>query len=305
VFPEENALVFSVNMSSTSLSDLELARQQAPGRPEALLVTDLARRTLSELSAAPPVSHEIVASMRGVVRIEEAAIPWAGCLVRAREGLVITLRSGDGRGRKRFTAFHEIMHTYLPGFAVTQQHRCDPGVLPDPRRSRDRRLEALCDVGAAELLFPRSAFRDDTAGTVPTLPLAERLAERYDASVEATARRLVDIRGPALLIALELACRPRALHEEPKLRVQWVHLSGSWPFVPRHKSVPADSLLARPLAGERVEESATLVGLAADPIRDVRISASLYSYTDLDGTPHDRVLALITPVRTARRRRAG
>jgi hypothetical protein len=140
---------------------------------------------------------------------------------------------------------------------------------------------------------------------VPTLLLAERLAERYDASVEATTRRLVGIRGPALLIALEPACRPRALREEPKLRVQWVHLSGSWPFVPRHKSVPADSLLARPLAGERIEEAATLAGLAAEPIRDVRISASLYSYTDVDGAQHDRVLALITPVDTARRHRAA
>lgn len=292
-------------MSTASLSDLEQARRQAPGRPEATLVTDLARRTLRELSAAPPVSHEIVASMRGIVRIEEAAIPWAGCLVRARDGLVITLRSGDGRGRKRFTAFHEIMHTYLPGFAVRPQYRCDPDTSPDRGRSRERRLEALCDLGAAELLFPRPAFRDDTAGVVPTLPLAERLAERYDASVEATARRLVGLRSPALLIALEPACRPRALREEPKLRVQWVHLSGSWPFIPRHKSVPADSLLARPLAGERVEESATLVGLTADPIRDVRISASLYSYTDADGTQHDRVLALITPDGTARRRRAA
>jgi hypothetical protein len=149
----------------------------------------------------------------------------------------------------------------------------------------------------------------------PFLQVAEELGEvvalRYSrcgehvASVEATARRLVGLRGPALLIALEPACRPRALREEPKLRVQWVHLSGSWPFVPRHKSVPADSLLARPLAGERVEEAATLAGLAAEPIPDVRISASLYSYTDVDGTQHDRVLALITPVRTARRHRAA
>src|SRR5579864_6822969 len=119
-------------MSSASLSDLELARLQAPGRPDGALVTDLVRRTLDELSAALPVSHEIVASMRGVVRIEEAAIPWAGCLIRAREGLVITLRSGDGRGRKRFTAFHEIIPTY-PGSRLRRNTGATPAYcrIPD------------------------------------------------------------------------------------------------------------------------------------------------------------------------------
>jgi Zn-dependent peptidase ImmA (M78 family) len=292
-------------MSGASLSDLELARLQAPGRPDALLVTDLARETLDELSAAPPVSHEIVASMRGIVRIEEAAIPWAGYLARGRAGLVITLRSSDGHGRRRFTAFHEIMHTYLPGFAITPQYRCDPGASHDPALTQVRRLEALCDLGAAELLFPRRAFREDTAGSAPTMPLAEQLARQYEASVEATARRLVSLRGPALLLALEPAHRPRAPYEDPKLRVQWVHLSGDWPFVPRHKSVPSESVLAQPLVGDHVEETATLTGLTAAPIRDVRVSAGLYPYADGDGTQHTRILALITPAGPARRCRAA
>ena len=292
-------------MSSASWSDLELARLEAPGLPDAVLVTELVRRSLDEVSAEPPVSHEIVASMRGVVRIEEAEIPWAGFLARSDGGLVIILRSGDARGRKRFTAFHEIVHTYLPGFAVMTQYRCDPDLSPDRARTRERRLEALCDLGAAEFLFPRSRFREDTAGSVPTLPLAEQLAEHYDASVEATARRLVALGGPALLLALEPTCRPRGPHEEPKLRVQWVQLNGDWPFVPRHKSVPADSLLARPLTGEHVEETMTLTGLAAAPIKDVLVSAGFYPYADGHGTQHTRVLALITPARRSRRHHAA
>lgn len=270
-----------------------------------MLVTELVRRTLDELSAVPPVSHEIVASMRSVVRMDEAEIPWAGCLVSSREGLVITLRSGDPHGRKRFTAFHEIVHTYMPGFTVATQYRCDPDISPDRSRAGGRNLETLCDLGAAEFLFPRLAFREDTAASVPTLPLAEQLAERYGASVEATGRRLVTLRGPALFLALEPACRPRGPREEPKLRVQWVHLSGGWPFVPRHKSVPADSLLARPLTGELVEEATTLTGLAAAPIQDVRVSAGLYPYIDGHGAQHTRVLALITPTHPPRRHRAA
>ena len=41
------------------------------------------------------------------------------------------VRASDNRERKRFSALHEVKHTYLPGFAVTQ-YRCDPSPERDP-----------------------------------------------------------------------------------------------------------------------------------------------------------------------------
>jgi IrrE N-terminal-like domain len=288
-------------MNSVPLSDLELARLESPGKPDAQLVIELAQRTLDELAMEPPVSHEIIASMRDIARIEETGLPWAGCLVRDGGRFVIKLRASDSRGRKRFTAFHEVKHTYMPGFALAPRYRCDPAAPPDVVRDRDPSLEALCDLGAVELLLPRKNFLNDLDGNTPTLTLASQLAERYDASLEATARRIVTLRpAPTLLIALEPSCKPSAPHDEPKLRVKRAYGNADWPFIPRNKSVPPGSILTGPLSGEAVNEVSTLTGLTATPIGPVHISADLYPYTDDKGDQHMRVLALITSVRQSR-----
>ncbi len=284
------------NMTLSQLSDLEVARLDSPGTPDAQLVVHLAQRTLNELAMEPPISHEIVASMRDIINIEEEAIPWAGCLVPSPDGLVMTLRLGDSRGKKRFTAFHEVKHTFLPGFSYRTQYRCDPATPPEVTQVRDHGLEALCDIGAAELLFPRSAFRADLAGNARTLQLVEALADRYDASLEATARRVVSLHPePTMLIALEPACKPTDPHAEPALRVQWAQSTGRWPFVPKHKSVPDDSPLGRALEGELVDETTSLGILTSTATGRARVSAGLYPYTDDRGEQHMRVLALITP----------
>jgi hypothetical protein len=283
-------------MSGLRISDLELARLESPGTPDSQLVIKLAQRTLDELAMEPPISHEIVASMRDIARIEEAAIPWAGCLVHDGCELLIKLRAGDSSGRKRFTVFHEIKHTFLPGFAAATQYRCDPGAPQAAGRIRDRDLEALCDIGAVELLLPRRPFSEDFVGNPPTLGLVEELAAAYEASLEAVARRVVSLRvEPTLLVALEPARKPSAPAAEPKLRVRWVQAGGNWPFVPKHKSVAPDSPFARALLGEVVDEIADRTGLTSDTVGDVRVSAGLYPYADDQGEQHMRVLALISP----------
>jgi hypothetical protein len=285
-------------MSSGPLSDLELARLEYPGKPDAQLVIELAQHTLDELAMEPPVSHEIIASMRDITRIEVSDLPWAGCLVRDGGRFVIRLRAADTRGRQRFTAFHEVKHTYMPGFALAPQFRCNPTTPPDIARARDPGPEALCDLGAVELLLPRKYFMKDLDGNPPTLTLASRLASRYDASMEATARRIVTLHpAPTLLITLEPSCKPSAPHDEPKLRVKRVYASSGWPFIPPNKSVPPGSILTSTLSGEPINEISILTGLTATPIGPVHISADLYPYTDDQGDQHMRVLALITPVR--------
>lgn len=286
-------------MNRLSLSDLELARLESPGTPDRQLVEELAQSLIADLGLEPPISHDIVASMRDVIRIEEADIPWAGCLVPGDDGLAITLRVGDSRRKQRFTAFHEVQHTFMPGFRTVPQFRCDPAtpLAAVPRRAPG--LEALCDIGAAELLLPRAWFTADMAGNEVTLDLIETLADRYDASLEATARRLVTLHsGPALLVAFEPARKPTAPRAEPALRVQWAHVNGRWPYVPMHKSVSDDSVFGRALDGESVEELASLSALIPTSTELVYVSSRLYPYADSQREQHMRVLALITPART-------
>jgi hypothetical protein len=294
-------------MRQLQLSELDLARLDSPGTPDAQLVIQLAQRTVDELELKPPISHEIIASMRDVISIEEDAIPWAGCLIPSPDGLVMTLRTSDCRGKKRFTAFHEVEHTFLPGFSIQMQYRCDPATPTQALSARDPGIEALCDSGAAELLFPRKIFSDDLAGNAPTLTLVEHLANRYDGSLEATARRVVSLHPkPTMLVALEPARKPSAPNAEPVLRVQWVQwvqAYSDWPYVPKHKSVPDGSVFGRALQGELVDEVTSLDILTNAAAHRVRVSAGLFPYTDNRGEQHMRVLALITPANRSRTRR--
>jgi hypothetical protein len=277
------------------LSDLERARLKRPGVRDDQLVIELARRTLQELGLGPPISPDVVASMRGVARIDEITMPWAGCLLREAGDLVIKVRASDGRGRRRFTAFHEIEHTYMPGFAVAPQYRCDPATPDAESLTRDRPLEALCDVGAAELLLPRTWFTADLEGNAPTIDLVTELAERYGASLEATAWRVVALRrAPTMCLVLEVGCKPSAPRAEPRLRVQRVYASEGWPYVPRQKSVPDDSPLAVPLRGMAVDEVADIAGLTAEPLEGVRISTAAFQYVDEQGVERIRVMALLS-----------
>ncbi|MFC0541938.1 ImmA/IrrE family metallo-endopeptidase [Kutzneria chonburiensis] len=250
-----------------------------------------------------PINHEIVASMRGVVRIEEAPIPVSGFLSVTADGLVITLRITDSRGRRRFTVFHEVMHTFLPGFGTQVQYRCTPGDQP---MTRDTGLEQLCDLGAAELMFPRRAFTADLAGRRADLDLVEDLAARYDGSAEATARRVASLHADrTMLLVLVPGRKPSAPRERPQLRVRYAKTGGSWPFVPRHKSVPEDGVFGRALRGEMIDEIVSSLGaLTSTAITDVHVSARSYPYVDDRGEQQMRVLALITPA-TSHRTRHG
>ena len=297
MFSVENDLHSTSNMTRP-LSDLEQARLGSPGTPDTQLVIQLAQRTLDELAMEPPISHEIVASMRDIIKIEDGDIPWAGCLAPGPAGLHMTLRSRDCQGKKRFTAFHEVKHTFLPGFSVYIQYRCDPATPPDASALRDPSIEMLCDIGAAELLFPRNAFLSDLSGNARTMQLVEDLAARYDASLEATGRHVVALHPePTMLVSLEPACKPSQPHAEPVLRVQWAQANGRLPFVPKHKSVPDDSPLSRALQGEVVDEITSWGVLTGTDTGPIQVNAGLYPYTDDRGEQHMRVLALIAPAR--------
>ena len=92
--------------------------------------------------------------------------------------------------RKRFSIAHEICHTFFPEYEQSEWCRSDA-------RYRDRTdpaqyLEMLCDIGAAELLFPQPWFSEDAARTTCASDL-EKLANKYHGSREATLRRYAEL----------------------------------------------------------------------------------------------------------------
>src|SRR6266536_1577881 len=243
------------------LSLLEQARLEIPTASDAERVAILAQRVIAELDAKPPIDLEMVASWQGVDKIDVADIPWAGCLINDGGRILMQLRRGDSRRRRRFTGFHEIGHTFCPGFRLEAQFRCNP---PTPTTSP---IEVLCDVVA--------------------------VADDYDGSLESAGHRFVSLwPEETLMLVLEPGVRreEEGTNAEPKLRVRSVHAKGDWPYIPRNKSVEPEHPLGRALLGELVDERGQLDGLCSSGPQ-VDVSARLIPYAR-DGEQIDRVLAL-------------
>jgi IrrE N-terminal-like domain len=286
------------------LSLLDRARLADPSRTDAAHIEQIAADTIAELEERPPVDLEVVASYRGIRDIHIQPLPVAGSLTPEPDGLVMRLRADDAPRRRRFTGFHEVGHTFQPGYQEMQNLRC-----PNPRTRTVPAddPEALSDLAAAELLLPGAFFAADLAATPFGLDGVIELANIYEASVAATGLRLVRFwPEPTLLLTLEPGVRKSERHDAAataKLRVRSSASSGPWPFVPRNKSAAVGGPLHRALLGEVVEESSTLADLVVDSGPSVQLSARIFPYRDQYGRSCDRVLALYRRPQEVRRGR--
>ena len=275
------------------LSLLEQSRAEEPGVADVEHVRRIARGITSDLALVAPVDFEIVTSYQGIGVVQVTDIPWAGCLIEEAGELVIKLRESDGQRRRRFTWAHELAHTFFPGFWYQPNFRCSPPAAPT---SRSAEVEVLCDLAAAELLFPVASFRGDLAGADLNIICVEELADRYLASLEATAHRVIDLsERPALMIVLEEMNKPADRADpiaEPQLRVSYAFGKGDWPYIPRWKSADPAGPLVSALAGEVLDQAADLSELTAHANTEVQMSAKLYPYRDDQGTLHRRVIAI-------------
>lgn len=119
---------------------------------------------------------------------------------------VILVNSRSPRHRRRFSVGHELGHFVNPWHISKdgQQFLCSE---IDMRRSRPRKgdrvmqMEVEANRFAAELLLPRRTFvRDLCRSAGPDLGHVVRLADKYDMSKEATARRYIDLHDEPLAV---------------------------------------------------------------------------------------------------------
>jgi IrrE N-terminal-like domain len=281
-------------VNSDQLSLLEQSRLADPAADDRVHMQRLAEAIVRDLAAQPPIDLGMVASYQGIASVEVLPLTCGGCLVTdPRTGAVsIKLNAHDHSRRRRFSGFHEIAHTFLPGYRLKTQWRCDPADLKPSARD----LEALCDAGAAEMMLPRALVERDLPHLGFGLGGVEALAETYDASLNCAAARMTELWAePALLVVLERRTKPTEagqLDAEPKLRVAYSRSQGEWPFIKRHKSVGESDPLQRALAGEVIDERAALTTISSQTVADTHLSARLYPYTDSKGRTHERVLAM-------------
>ena len=135
----------------------------------------------------PPFCPTALADLEGIY-VEEVDIDIKsdGRIFPRGSDVVIQFVSGQTHERQRFTIAHELAHTLFPDCYKRER-----------RRSKAEKafleFENLCNAGASEFLFPRDSFLSDLGGKFPDAEEIAKLAGLYEASFDATARRLVDL----------------------------------------------------------------------------------------------------------------
>jgi len=137
----------------------------------------------------PPTDLLTLASRLGIAAVYADDIPGSGLLRREEGQTFVVYSSTLSAVRSRFTIAHEIAH-----LIVDRDYR---GHFV----RKGRELERLCDMLAAELLMPRSVFRQH-AGKAPSLQTVFELAKVFGTSLAATAIRCCEL-GRASVFEVE------------------------------------------------------------------------------------------------------
>jgi len=126
---------------------------------------------------------------------------WRAASIAGRDGLLdaasgtILVAEGQSPRRQRFTLAHEVMHRLIEqdGELLSDLHEAYEGA------ALERALERLCNLGAAEMLLPRSEVERALAAAGPNPRLVWELAGRFGVSEPAVAVALVGALGPGAL----------------------------------------------------------------------------------------------------------
>ncbi len=153
---------------------------------------------------------------------------------------VIYTHRGLGDTQRRFVTLHELGHFVLPWHATLLQTCSEQDLSPVARRAWER--EANLFAGAC--LFQGAAFTAAARGGRFGWATVRRLAARYAASLEATARQFVISRPePALLLVATLrpalAQARSAASGEPLLEVRYAAGSPAWYRSAGREALPA------------------------------------------------------------------
>lgn len=211
---------------------------------------------MSKLTKAAAYAHALARELPGGptnllrlaprlgLEIHEAnADGFDGALIRARElplGAIVIRKSIRESGRKTFTIAHEIGHFLLPGHDQTDLvcTSTDIGNWSDSARE----IEREADEFAAELLLPGALVQKTIGAARPSLPLIEKIAQRFHTSLSAAAWRYCD-----------LVREPCAILWSAEGRIAWSKHSDAFPFSLRKGAPLRNGTLAfRAFRGEPI-----------------------------------------------------
>jgi len=217
----------------------------------------LAAALIDEVGLAnPPFYPQILASFRSVREVRLAAMRSAARLVPDGDALLIEVNRDHSPGKRNFSVDHEVAHTLFPTYNGQLVDDTVTGSFPVGMEE-----ELLCDIGAAALLLDPRWLRPLAHDAGPSLQTLSLLAGLFNASLEATARKLAGLDvWPCAFVTWEPGQRkaervpdaqiPMIGFEHPearrgKLRVKRAYVARSFGhFIPENKSADDTSIVA-------------------------------------------------------------
>lgn len=217
----------------------------------------------STFEEAPPFNAKAAASLRGLHWSDDDPRFSPDSEIAPEDGrVVLRVNKNRPQTRQRFSICHEIGHTLFPDYQLEVRCRkknktkyADPNDL----------LETLCDVAASEIMFPLPWFKNQIDSFALESSKLSALANDYQASPEATARRFVELRDdPLAAVFFSWKLKPTEIREvaaknrtkplfddyeipEPdkKLRVDYRITNSAFEqqcgeYIPEDKSIPSE-----------------------------------------------------------------
>lgn len=277
-----------------------------------------------------PIDVDVLAGLRGIRISEERPFHSQDAELSPDNAGGVTMRINPDRPetRRRFSIAHEISHTFFPDYTMKEWCRTDARYRN--RNNPDEHLEMLCDIGAAELLFPAPWFTRDAAAVANASGFI-RLAADYRASREATLRRYAETSPDPLAVTFfswKLKPTQKGIIGNPaqtnlfgispedevrdaiRLRIEYAVPSVSFTsagfFLPKDKSVDNDGPIYRAAStGQPVDDECHLdLGQASGTYR-IAVVPLWTSREDMGASGEHTVAAVLRPlaVRPSKKRR--
>ncbi len=286
--------------------DAQLLRLRTGASDPAVAISTLAENLIDDVGFdGPPFRPDILASFQGINDIRRCPMVSAARLVPSDRGLIVEVNVDHSPSKQNFSIDHEITHTLLPTYSGQSVDDVVTGQF-----SLSNEEELLCDIGASTLLLDGRWLRPLAQDAGPSLNTLFRLAETFEASLQATALKLAELDiWPCAFVMWEEGYRKnervseqqitlpgfhRAKGPAPKLRVVTPYVSASFGrYIPLNKSADRGSLVQACVESNAITRGVEVFNFGAR-------SESLYCenihvpYTS-GGLARSRVISLLLP----------
>ena len=184
-------------------------------------VRDTVLRAFDAGWTGPPFDPLKLADLLKIEVVPRADVPDAQTVPVGAERARIEFNPNRPRGRVRYSIAHELAHTLFPDCTEQLRRRARHGEM----EGDDWQLEALCNIGAAEILMPFGSLPGLSASDLEMEKLLE-LRRKFDVSTEALFLRAVQLADvPCLMFC---ASRVESGSHMGRYRVDYTINSRAW-----------------------------------------------------------------------------